>query len=181
MGAMPKTLAALAIAVAGLASVAGCGKAQAKTPGPVPAPALSAPEPPPRLTIPVSVEPPPAPPAVEKPPPPVTPTRPRPTPTPTPTPPPTPPPTSETPPVLQAGSAAELEARARERIASAERDLGRVSRGSLPSAARDQYDSADRFIRMAKDALTARNVVYAVYCADKAATLASLLGKGELQ
>ena len=81
--------------------------------------------------------------------------------------------------MLQAGSAAELEARARERIASAERDLGRVSRGSLPSAARDQYDSANRFIRMAKDALTARNVVYAAYCADKAATLASLLGKGE--
>ncbi len=85
----------------------------------------------------------------------------------------------ETPtPVLQtATSLAELEARARERLDRAEKDLALVSRGALGPDARDQYDSAARFIRMAKEAITAKNFVYAAYCADKAATLASLLVK----
>ncbi|HVQ41848.1 MAG TPA: hypothetical protein VMS54_06570 [Vicinamibacterales bacterium] len=43
--------------------------------------------------------------------------------------------------------------------------------------AREQYDSAKRFVRMAEDKLREKNFVYAEYCADKAATLASLLVK----
>jgi hypothetical protein len=72
---------------------------------------------------------------------------------------------------------AALEARATADLGRAERDLARVSRQTLKPDARDQYDSAARFIRMAKDALSTRNVVYAAYCADKAATLATLLVK----
>ena len=74
-------------------------------------------------------------------------------------------------------SLAELETRARERLDRAEKDLARVTRSALGADARDQYDSAVRFIRMAKDAIAAKNFVYAASCADKAATLAALLVK----
>lgn len=169
-------LAAVA-AMVGVAA-AGCGRAQAKTPGPAPA-VLAMPEPPSRLVIPVSVEPPaplpspmPAPAAS----PPARPAGPRPTPTPTPTATPAPEPTPT--PVLQtAASLAELEGKVKERLESARKDLARVSRSSLGKDARDQYDSAERFIRMAQDAIAAKNFVLAASCADKAATLASLLVK----
>jgi len=81
----------------------------------------------------------------------------------------TPPPT-----VLQTN---ELEARAKERLERANKDLLRVSVGSLGKDAQEQFQSAKRFVRMAQDALIARNFVAAFYCADKAATLASLLAK----
>jgi hypothetical protein len=174
-----------AAAVIAMLSVAalGCGLLHAKAPGPTPA--LSVPEPPLRLVIPVSIDPPAATPAPTASPAPATPPRPtpapaRPTPTPTPTTTTTtPPPVDTPPPVLHtaAASLADLETRARERLGRAEKDLGRVSRNALGPDARDQYDSAARFIRMAKDAIAARILVYAAYCADKAATLAGLLVK----
>jgi hypothetical protein len=166
----------VAIAMIGIAAP-GCGRAQAKAKTPGPTPALTMPEPPWRLVIPVGVEP-PAPTPADKPSPTPSP-RPsgvRPTPTPAATPSPTPEPTPT--PVLQTtASLAELEARAKERIGRAEKDLARVSRSALGADARDQYDSAARFIRMASDAIAAKNFVYAAYCADKAATLAGLLVK----
>ncbi len=166
------------VAMLGIA-VAGCGRAQAKAKTPGPAPALAMPEPPSRLVIPVSVEPPAPPPAATPTPaasPPARPTGARPTPTPTPTATPTPEPTPT--PVLQtAASLAEIESRAKDLIGRATKDLARVSRSALGRDAQDQYDSAQRFIRMAQDAIIAKNVVYAAYCADKAATLASLLVK----
>jgi outer membrane biosynthesis protein TonB len=162
-----------------LLTVSACTKVQAKTPGPAPAPApLAVPEPPIRLQIPVDLEPPPPPPATEKPTAPVTPaTRiPRPTPTPTPTPPAT---TGETtaPPVVQTRDQAQNETRAREQLQNAVTNLARVQ-PPLGRAAQDQYESAQKFVRMTREALSARNYVYAVYCAEKAATLAAMLVKG---
>jgi hypothetical protein len=168
-------------AVAAAVVVSACGRAQAKarTPGPMPV-ALAVPEPPSRLVLPVSVETPtPTPSTSDKPA--TTPSpRPsgavRPTPTPTTSPSPTPEPTP-TPVLSTMASLADLEARARERLDRAEKDLGRVSRGALGADARDQWDNAARFIRMAKDAIAAKNFVYAAAWADKAATLAALLVK----
>jgi hypothetical protein len=170
----------LALAAVFGTAVAGCGRAQAKTPGP--APALVMPEPPSRLVIPVTIEPPappPEPPDRSATTPVRTPSA-RPTPTPSPQPAATPPPATEIvkPPVLQtSGSLAELEARARERLDRAKKDIARVSRTALGTDARDQFDTAQQFIRMAEDAITAKNFFHAAYCADKAATLAGLLVK----
>jgi hypothetical protein len=47
----------------------------------------------------------------------------------------------------------------------------------LSADAREQYDSAQRFVHLAEAKLLEKNFVYADYCADKAATLASLLVK----
>jgi len=162
-------------------TAAACGHAQAKTPGPTPA--LAVPDPPSRLVIPVALEIPAPTPAPSDKPVPTTSPRPsaaRPTPTPvaTPTPTPSPTPVETPPPVLQTtATPGEFEARAQDWLARARKDLARVSPGKLSRDARDQYDSAERFIRMAQDAIAAKNFVYAAYCADKAATLAGLLVK----
>ena len=65
----------------------------------------------------------------------------------------------------------------RARLKQARDDLKRVQRSLLSADAKEQYDSAERFARMADAAISAKNFVYAGYCADKAATLASLLVK----
>jgi len=175
------------LVVAGFAFVsmatAGCFGAQAKTTGPGPIP-LTVPVPPERLQIPVEAEPPAPAPVAEKPAVPNTTTKPpRPTPTPAPTPAPATPPSSTTettpPPVVQTGAQAEQETRANQRMAAAVRDLGRLQRDSLGRDAQEQFDAAQKFVRLTRDALTARNYVYAAYCADKAATLAALLVKRE--
>ena len=171
------------VAGLGAASLAlsGCTKVQAKTPGPAPTP-LAVPDPPLRLQFPVDVEPPPPPPpATERPATPATPpNRPKPTPAPTPTPAPPASSAGETtaPPVVQTSDQAQNETRARDHLRSAETNLSKVQSKPLGRAAQDQYDSAQKFVRMAKEALTARNYVFAVYCAEKAATLAALLVKG---
>jgi len=161
-----------------------CTKVQARTPAPLPTPAepppLATPEPPSRLKVPVPVDPPPPGGSVtDKPaaaganrakpatPPPASSTAP-------PVTPPATPPETVTP-VIQAG--ADVEKSARERLDRAVSDLKRVQKSSLPADAREQFDSAERFVRMARDAMTLKNFVYAAYCADKAATLASLLVK----
>jgi hypothetical protein len=81
--------------------------------------------------------------------------------------------------VVQTSDQAQNETRARDHLRSAESNLSKVQQSKpLGRAAQDQYESAQKFVRMAKDALTARNYVFAVYCAEKAATLAALLVKG---
>lgn len=175
-------LRALVVASA-TALTAACLKADAKTP----ASRLAVPDPPSRLAIPVPVEaaePPLVPPttssaSTEKP---ATASVPPPKPTPTSKPTTTGGAGSDSPPpatgqVLFPVGGADVEARARERLDRAEKDLRRVNRASLSNDAREQWDSADRFIRMAKDAVTSRNFPFALSCADKAATLAALLLK----
>jgi hypothetical protein len=96
---------------------------------------------------------------------------------------PTPPATAEpptTPPatvVLTPTNAAEFERRIRAQLARAEADLGRVNRQTLGREARAQFDTAQGFVRQCHDALRARNLPLAGQLADKAATMAALLGK----
>jgi hypothetical protein len=166
----------VALLLALCAGAAACGKVQAKTPAPPPA--LTVPEPPTRVVMPVNVDPP----ATEKPVPATTtrPTagRPAATPVASPTPTPAPPTTEATPPVLQtSANLADLENKARERVEKAQKDLGRITRKSLGKDAQDQFDSAERFLRMATDAMKMKNFVYASFCAEKASTLAELLIK----
>jgi len=171
---------AAALAFCAIAAPA-CSKVQARTPAAAPPepPPLATPEPPSRLKLPVSVDPPasagsttekPSVPAARGKPPAATPPGGGSSPPPAATPP--EPPAA---PVIQAGP--DVERNARERLKVAQSDLKRVQRASLSADAKEQYDSAMRFARMADDALRAKNFVYAGYCADKAATLAALLVK----
>ena len=160
------------------AAAGACGqKVEAKTPDrPV---ALTTPAPPDRVLTAVSIDPTPTPVPVETPAP-VVPNRPtggRGTPPP-PTPPATttPPPGPPAPPVLQTSSSpVDLERRAKERLGWAETALKNLSRDRLSKEAQAQYDSAESFVRLARNAVTAKNFIYAHFCADKAATLLSLL------
>jgi hypothetical protein len=54
-------------------------------------------------------------------------------------------------------------------------DLSRVDYRVLSADARSQYDTAKRFASQADEALRAKNLVFASYLADKAATLAAQL------
>jgi outer membrane biosynthesis protein TonB len=179
-----RLLPALILGVLCTAALPACSKARAQTPAPPPA--LNVPEAPARMNIPVNPDPvpPPEPPpaaTADKPvtgPPASTTTKPRPTPTPTPTPaPPVQTPVIEPQPGPVRLAQSNSEERARVRLAEAVRDIGKVKKDTLPRAAKEQYDSAERFIRAAKSALSVKNFVYAFYCADKAATLAELLVK----
>lgn len=171
------------IALIAAAMSSGCFRAEAKTPGPPPA--LEIPEPPSRLVIPVTFEPPPTPTPSPTPTPTPRPTPPvssgRGTPPPTGTPPVTTPPPSDPPPpppVLQTNTnMAELERQANDRLDRADKDLAKIAGTPLSKNAQAQFDSAKRFAKQARDAINAKNFVYALYCADKAATLASLLLK----
>ncbi len=172
-------LGRLALAFAIAATVSACAKAQARTPAPLPPP-LDVPAPPPRTVIPVTVKvpepPPPEPdpaaavparPPVTAAPPPARPTE-------------RPLPATEPPPVLQTTSnTAAIEQKARELVAAARRDLARVDRRKLGANAREQFDTAQRFVRMADDALAAKNYLYAQQLAESAAALAGGLVKGE--
>ena len=179
MPARRRNLSIAGALILGALSASGCAqRVQAKTPAPAPvevAPPLMTPDPPSRLKVPTPIDSVPATaPAAEKPAPPSA-ARPKPSAPPPAT---SPPPASAettTPPVIQAGAG--VEQQARERLQNAQRDLNRVQRSSLSPDAREQYDTATRFVRMAEDAIKLKNFVYASYCADKAATLASLLVK----
>jgi outer membrane biosynthesis protein TonB len=173
--------------------ISGCTRAQAKiTPdGP-----LEMPAPPPREVEPVESEPPPLVPLAQEPAR-NTPARPRPTPTPTREPPrtdvpkpepakpetqpveakpveepPRPATTLQTTPPTAEG---EVERLIRVSIAKANADLNRVDYRALNTDARNQYDTAKRFIRQADDAMRAKNLVFAKSVADKAAALAAQL------
>jgi hypothetical protein len=163
-----------------LAAAGACTRAQARVPPPVPG--LLTPDPPDRVIVPVTIEvpePPVAPaPAPANPSRPVTrPERPA---TTAAAPPPAPAASEPVPPppVLQtATNPAELERKAKDSIAQAQRDLARVALPQLGANARELYDTAKGFIHQAEDALNIRNVVLAKYLADKAAALAGQLAK----
>ncbi len=63
----------------------------------------------------------------------------------------------------------------RDLLARATADLGRVDYNRLSADTRTQYDQAKRFGSQADEALKAKNLVFASYLADKAATLAAQL------
>lgn len=70
---------------------------------------------------------------------------------------------------------AEAERRIRGLLLEATVNLNRIDYGRLGADARGQYDSAKGFVRQAEDALRSKNLVFASYLADKAATLAARL------
>jgi len=182
---------ALSLALCAL-TAAGCAKAQAKTTAA--GPPLEVPEPPPRVLAPVEEPvivstpppevPPPAPaaaaPRTPPPRPPARRTEPEKPETPAPaaattgTPAPVPEPPRELRPASPAAEA-NAERVAREVLARAARDLGRVDYGKLNGDARAQYDQSKRFMEQAQQALRDRNFVFASTLADKAAALAAEL------
>jgi type IV secretory pathway VirB10-like protein len=167
----------------------GCARAHA---APLPSPPLEVPAPPPRDIEVRDVEPLPSQPAPATPVPSVpeparaAPPRPRPTEPPKPeppkpadesanppvTPPPLPPPTLQTAPTA---ADAEVERGIRATLGRANTDLQRIDTRRLSTEARDQYETASRYIGQAQDAIRARNLVFARTLADKAATLAAQL------
>lgn len=83
---------------------------------------------------------------------------------------PKPAPTLQTTPAAAEG---EVERRIRVVMARATSDLGRVNSASLNAEARNQYDTAKRFLQQADAELrTTRNLVFAANLAEKAAALA---------
>ena len=84
----------------------------------------------------------------------------------------TPPPTLQTTPALQEG---EVERRIRALLAQATGDLNRINVQLLNADARQQFDTARRFVSQAQDAVRARNLMFAGNLADKAAALAAQL------
>jgi len=175
MAAMTLVWRPLVVALAA-AVLPACGsKVQARTPPP--APPLEMPSPPGRVVIPVTVKVPEPPPVVEPAPPePVTP--------PAGTPPArplerTPPAAGPPTPVLQTTSdTAAIEKTVRDLVTKARADLARLDRRKLAPNARDQFDTARRFVRMAEEALAIRNYIYAQQLAESAAALAGALVKG---
>ena len=67
---------------------------------------------------------------------------------------------------------AEVERRIRGLLLEATINLNRIDYGRLNTDAKGQYDSARGFVRQAEDALRGKNLVFASFLADKAATLA---------
>jgi hypothetical protein len=171
------------VAIVASASLAACTKAQARTPAPQVA--LAMPVPPPRVTIPVELpepEPVAAAPAPTPEPSPVRPDRPitRPTNSGAPTSPATVIAESPTAPVLRTTTAdvAALEQRTNGLLQEAESSLGRVKYADLRDQAKEQFNSALSFIKLAKGALRVKNYMQAESLANKAAVLARELVKG---
>jgi hypothetical protein len=170
----------LLVAVGGI----GCHRFQAKTP--VAVVALDVPPPPARLLIPVELPAaePELPAATELPALPAPPARPREAASRTPSTPAAPassaPAAEPTPaPVLQTtAQVGQLEQRIQVLIAAAEQSLHNVNYRDLSPSAREQYDTANSYIRRAKDSVRARNLMYAEQLAKSAADLARLLQKG---
>lgn len=73
------------------------------------------------------------------------------------------------------GSPAELARQVHERLTQAQSDLKRVSYKTLGADAKSQYDTAQRFIAQAEQALKQGNLVFAAKVAEKAAGLAASL------
>jgi hypothetical protein len=95
------------------------------------------------------------------------------------------PPPAEPPPVptptpailLTSANTAEFEKRVRDQLDRARNDLNQVNRDALGTDAKAHFDAARGFIRQAEEALKVKNLIYAGFLADKAATLAALLRK----
>jgi hypothetical protein len=83
-----------------------------------------------------------------------------------------PPPTLQTAPTA---ADAELERSIRTTLGRANVDLRRIDTRRLSAEARDQYETASRYIGQAQDAIRAKNLVFARTLADKAAVLAAQL------
>jgi hypothetical protein len=69
----------------------------------------------------------------------------------------------------------EVERRIRGLLLEATGNLNRIDYGRLNADAKVQYDAAKSFVRQAEEALKNKNLVFASYLADKAATLAAQL------
>ena len=174
----------LAAALMALAS-GGCATARAKTP--VAPPPLDVPAPPPRIIVPPDPEPAPPPPIItEVTPKPQAPARrpaaPRPeakTEAPKPADPPTvaPPAPAPTATLQQTlpTTTKEAERQVREQLARAKDGLKRVNVATLTADAKSQYDTANRFVAQAEQALTEGNLVFAAKVAEKAVGLAASL------
>jgi hypothetical protein len=72
-------------------------------------------------------------------------------------------------------SAAESEVAIRDQLARAEGELQRVDYRTLTLTLKDQYDVAKRFIQQSREALMAKNLVYAATLAGKASEIAEVL------
>ncbi len=73
------------------------------------------------------------------------------------------------------GAEGQLERSIRDLLNRASGDLSHIDYRVLNADARQQYDTAKRFIAQAEDALRAKNLVFAKTVADKAAALAAQL------
>jgi hypothetical protein len=71
----------------------------------------------------------------------------------------------------------EMVRRVRQQLDQAKGDLGRVNYGALNADGKSQYDTAKRFIEQADQALKDKNVVLAGKLAEKAASLAAVVGR----
>jgi hypothetical protein len=169
------------LAIVTSVSLVACTKAQARTPAPQVA--LAMPVPPPRVMIPVELsapEPPAPPPAAA--PEPDRPAAPRPAARPGGNAPTTPAPViAESPnaPVLRTtADVTALEQRTNTLLQEAQTTLDRVKYADLGMLAKQQYDSAMGFIKLARGALRVKNYMQAESLADKAAKLARELVKG---
>jgi hypothetical protein len=74
-------------------------------------------------------------------------------------------------------SPAEMARRVRQQLDQAKSDLGRVNYGALNADGKSQYDTAKRFMEQADQALKEKNLVFAGKLAEKAASLAALVGR----
>jgi hypothetical protein len=175
------SLCVIVLLAASLGAGACAAKAQAVTIEPE-LPALDPPPPPPRVVVVYedeeeAPEPPPVAPTTEKP---ATPARPA-------TRPARPenrvdPPRAEAgkppvPPLVltpRSGSEQQTETAIRDLLNRVAKDLSRVNPGSLNADGKAQFETAQRFLQQAEDALKGKNVVFASKLADKAATLASV-------
>lgn len=85
--------------------------------------------------------------------------------------------TAQAAPSLQLASPGDAasEQKTRSRLSQASQDLQRVDYRQLNTDAKAQYDIAKRFIALAEQAITDRNLLYASTLADKAATIAGVL------
>ena len=72
-------------------------------------------------------------------------------------------------------SAGESEVAIRDQLARAEGELQRVDYRTLTLTLKDQYDVAKRFIQQSREALMAKNLVYAATLAGKASEIAEVL------
>ena len=187
-------LCSLVISVFLLTAVSGCTRAHAKTVPQTPDAALDIPAPPDRDVQATEVQepPPPEPPTPAPESPRTQPPRPRPAPAreqPRPTEP-KPEPAAEAPKPVEeaprtppastlqttpATAEGELERGVRATLTRATNELNRIDYRVLNADAKDQYDTAKRFIRQADDAVKAKNLVFAKNLADKAATIADQL------
>jgi hypothetical protein len=78
---------------------------------------------------------------------------------------------------LTPGSEAQTVAAIRDLLVRATRDLSRVNASALSGDGRAQFETARRFIQQAEEALKSKNIVFAGKLADKAATMAAVLGR----